>query len=73
LYPAAAIPAQPAVNLSVSGPNLTFSWGPGQYNLLWATNVNGPYTNQIFGVTSPFTLNNAIDSNRQKFFKLQVQ
>src|SRR5204863_1549728 len=56
LYPAAAAPGQPSVDLSVSGANLTFSWGPGQYKLLWATNVNGPYTNQIFGVTSPFTL-----------------
>lgn len=73
LYPAAATPAQPALNFSVTGADMTFTWGPGQYTLLWANDVNGPYTNTITGVTSPFTLTNAIDSHAQKFFKLQVQ
>jgi hypothetical protein len=73
LYPAAGTPAQPTVSFAVSGADITFSWGPGQYTLVWATDVNGPYTNKITGVTSPFTLNNAIDSNAQKFFKLQVE
>jgi len=61
------------VTFSVTGSDITFNWGPGQYTLLWATDVNGPYTNKITGVTSPYTLTNAIDSNAQKFFKLQIQ
>jgi hypothetical protein len=74
LYPAAATPTQPSLGFSVSdGTNITFNWGPGQYALAWATNVNGPYTNKITGVLSPFTLTNAISSEPQKYFRLQVQ
>jgi hypothetical protein len=74
MYPAAATPAQPSLGFSVSdGTNITFNWGPGQYRLVWATNVTGPYTNQITGVLSPFTFTNAISSAAQKYFRLQVQ
>ncbi len=74
LYPADATPIQPSLGFSVSdGTNITFTWGPGQYTLLWATNVTGPYTNKITGVLSPFTLTNAISTAGQKYFRLQVQ
>src|SRR6267142_281058 len=73
LYPAAATPSQPTLGFSTSdGTNITFSWGPGQYTLVWATDVLGPYTNKITGVLSPYTFTNAI-SAPQRFFRLQVQ
>lgn len=73
LYPATA-PIQPTLGFTVSdGTNITFTWGAGQYTLAWATNVVGPYTNKIVGVTSPYTFTNAINSVPQKYFRLQVQ
>jgi hypothetical protein len=72
LYPAAATPTQPTLGFSISnGTNIVFNWGPGQYTLAWATNVLGPYTNKILGVTSPYTLK--IGPEPQRYFRLQVQ
>jgi len=72
LYPANTIPVQPALGVAQSDPtHLVFSWGPGQYSLVWATNVDGPYTNKILGATSPWTI--VIGSETAKFFRLQVQ
>jgi hypothetical protein len=72
LYPAAAALQQPTnFTYSLSGTNLIFSWGVGSYNLVWATNVAGPYTNAIAGVVSPYT--NPIGKEPAKFFRLQTQ
>jgi hypothetical protein len=72
LYPANTIPVQPTVDLAVDNTtNLIFNWGPGQYTIVWATNVTGPYTNKILGATSPYT--NVITPGATKFFRLQVQ
>jgi len=60
-----------ALNFSLSqGTNPVFKWGPGTCTLVWATNVTGPYTNRIDGVTSPHT--NLIGSEPEKYFRLQV-
>lgn len=72
LYPAAAGVVIPSFTYSQPDTNhLVFNWGVGTYNLTWATNVAGPYTNVIYGVTSPYT--NAIGHEPQKYFRLQVQ
>jgi len=66
--------SQPALGFSASeGTNLVFTWGPGSFNLNWATNVNGPYTNVAYTGPSPFTITNAIGSQPTKFFRLQSQ
>jgi hypothetical protein len=73
LYPAAASVQQPTnFTFSVANKtNLVFNWGAGTFNLVWATNVNGPYTNVIVGVASPYT--NIIGKEPAKFFRLQTQ
>jgi hypothetical protein len=71
LYPADTIPTQPTLSAAVDNTSLIFNWGPGQYTLVWATTVEGPYTNKILGVTSPYT--NAITPGATKFFRLEVQ
>jgi hypothetical protein len=72
LYPA---PAGPVVRpFSFTQPDAThlqFNWGVGQYNVIWAANVTGPYTNIIYGVTSPFTI--PIGSEPQQYFRLQIE
>jgi len=66
--------SQPALGFSASeGTNLVFTWGPGSFNLNWATNVNGPYTNVAYTGPSPFTITNAIGPQPTKFFRLQSQ
>ena len=75
LYPATS--SQPAVPtlgfLPSDSTNIVFSWGPGQGSIVWSTNVLGPYTNRVYGVTSPYTFTNAIGGPAQKFFRLQLQ
>jgi hypothetical protein len=75
LYPAATSqPAAPSLGfLPSDGTNIVFSWGVGQGSIVWSTNVLGPYTNRVFGVTSPYTFTNAIGGPAQKFFRLQLQ
>lgn len=71
LYPAAALPT-PGLTFSVNqGTNLVFNWGPGSYTLTWATNVAGPYTNKLTGVTSPCAI--IMGSDPARFYRLQVQ
>lgn len=72
LYPAPAGPLLPIVSHSQpDASHITFNWGVGTYNLAWATNILGPYTNIIYGVTSPHT--ETIGSEPQKYFRLLVQ
>ncbi len=72
LYPAPAGPLIPTVSHSLpDASHITFNWGVGTYNLAWATNILGPYTNIIYGVTSPHT--ETIGSEPQKYFRLLVQ
>ncbi len=71
LYPAASLPT-PTVTFSVNqGTNLVLNWGPGNYTLVWSTDVAGPYNNKILGAVSPYTI--IIGSEPQRFFKVQVQ
>ena len=72
LYPAADLLTTPTnVTVSVSGTNLVFGFGVGTYDLVWSTNVLGPYTNRISGVASPYT--NRIGPEATKFFRLWTQ
>ncbi len=73
LYPAAEALQQPTnLTFTVNNKtNLIFNWGIGTFNVVWATNVNGPYTNVIVGAISPLT--NRIGSEPAKFFRLQTQ
>jgi hypothetical protein len=72
LYPAAGLLQTPTnLTVSVSGTNLVFGFGVGTYDLVWSTNVLGPYTNRIAGTASPYT--NRIGPEATKFFRLWTQ
>lgn len=72
LYPAAAGTVIPPFTFTKpDATHLQFNWGVGTYNLAWATNVTGPYTNLIYGVTSPYTV--TIGAEPTKFFRLKVE
>jgi len=71
LYPATGA-VVPALTYALEqGTNLVFNWGPGSANLVWASNVEGPYTNVIYGVTSPWTV--TVDPASARFFRLQLR
>ncbi len=71
LYPATTTVVPTLTYTLDNGTNLVFNWGPGSANLVWASNVEGPYTNVIYDVTSPWTV--TLDSAAARFFRLQVQ
>jgi hypothetical protein len=72
LYPAAPGTFIPTVSFSVVDTNLLLNWGPGMYNVAWAADVNGPYSNIIYGVVSPYTI--PLDpAASQRFYRLLVE
>jgi hypothetical protein len=66
LFP--ALPS-PALKLESSSSNLVFNWS-GPFFLQTATNITGPW-GTLYNATSPYT--NAIGTESQRFFRLQVQ
>ncbi|HOX00738.1 MAG TPA: PA14 domain-containing protein [Candidatus Paceibacterota bacterium] len=71
LYPAAAPPVPVFRYALVSGTNLVFTWGPGSANVVWASDVAGPYTNVIYSGISPCTV--PVGAEPARFFRLEVR
>jgi hypothetical protein len=61
--------SSPTLGFGKDSTNIIFNWS-GPFVLQNATNLAGPWSN-LFNATSPYT--NPIGSERQKFFRLQVQ
>jgi hypothetical protein len=74
LYPSApnSAPSE-TMTTSVSGNDLTLTFGPGTCNLQSATSINGPYTTIAINIASPYTIVNALGSGPIKFYRLQIQ
>ena len=72
LYPAPAGVNVPTLTYSQpDATHITFSWGVGTYNLAWATTLDGPFTNIIYGVSSPHSI--SIGNEPEKYFRLLVE
>jgi hypothetical protein len=68
------VPAGSLPFLSHSQPDtshITFTWSNGIYNLAWASHPTGPFTNILYGATSPHTV--SIGTDRERYYRLVAQ